>query len=326
MKVSILKPGELKAIISNLDKDGKVSHNAIFLTKTNNVLLRTNGSVLYGLYDSTSTGNFTRENKHVIPFTHDSKYPEPYIDHTDFTFKDIILKAYRAAITPEVKAKSKEVRAVISHYLNMKMKKKEVNIEIIEEKELKKELKVETISQPIIKTKVNIMTIAHTIRKELKLEGHYRVQMKIAMSYAWQVKRGIISLEELTTPSTVAEANTYNATADQEAAPSLEKEVSQPNVTRSIYLKSFIDGVAIFAISGFAKPLFSLKARNIRDLDKQFAAKLPSLIEQCPTSMVIKCYGDYTRLAYTNNLALKKIGESKGITIEMSIPPSGHVA
>ena len=71
----MLKPGEIKAIQENIriDKEGNVRivNNAIFLCKTEDVILRTNGSVCYGLYRKSAN--------ECIEFTYKSSYAEPYI-------------------------------------------------------------------------------------------------------------------------------------------------------------------------------------------------------------------------------------------------------
>ena len=87
----LIKMGELKAILNNIDDNGKIKNNCIVLAKNDCVLLRTNGAVIYGLYDATKQGNFGRRNKNLIGFTHDMIQENPYVNTTDYvTYKPLV--------------------------------------------------------------------------------------------------------------------------------------------------------------------------------------------------------------------------------------------
>ena len=236
--MSILKPGEIKAIQENFEfvkVNGKLKcrmhNNSIVLasSKEKRITLRTNGLVVYGkFYDNSGE---------VIKFTHDYlHYEEPYVATEYYSeYKKVILNAWRSVYDDRAKAKLKEVQAIIGELKRNAQEVNTVNTNNNTEKEETKEMTVHnTIETKTINKEVNIevtsdmsvMAIAHLIRRELKLEGHYHVQMKIAMSYAWQVKKGEETLESLnikatdvkpeakTIDTSVKTTNTYNAEED----------------------------------------------------------------------------------------------------------------
>lgn len=222
-----IKMGELKAILNNINADGKIKNNCIALAKNDCVLLRTNGAVIYGLYDTTKQGNFGRRNKNLIEFTHDMIKENPYVNTTDYvTYKPLVLKAYREIFNEHAKQKLSAVRYIISNHKwyreqLAKVDKPQINTETKIKIEEKKEVK-----------EMNTMKLAHEIRRGLKLEGHYSVQMKIAMTYAWQIKKGQLDLNELlnmNTESTETTAPTYNVVnktvdAKEEAAVTISND------------------------------------------------------------------------------------------------------
>lgn len=217
----LIKMGELKAILKNVDSEGRIHNNCIALAKNDCVLLRTNGAVIYGLYDTTKQGNFGHKSKNLIPFTHDMLKPEPFVNTADYrTMKPIVLKAYRDIFDDNAKQKLEAVRYIISNHKWYREQLAKVD-KPQETKEVKTEIKKEEVKE--MNKELNVMGLAHKIRRELGLEGHYSVQMKIAMGYAWAIKKGNLSLEELlnNTESTEATAPTYNVantTVEQEAA------------------------------------------------------------------------------------------------------------
>lgn len=222
----LIKMGELKAILNNIDANGKIKNNCIVLAKNDCVLLRTNGAVIYGLYDATKQGNFGRRNKNLIGFTHDMIQENPYVNTTDYvTYKPLVLKAYREIFDEHAKQKLQAVRYIITNYKWYKEQlskvettqvnkvQEPVNTEKKEEvKEMNKEL--------------NVMGLAHKIRRELGLEGDYRAQMKMAMSYAWAIKKGTKTIEDIlgTTEATAPTYNVADTTVEQEAAVTTEHD------------------------------------------------------------------------------------------------------
>lgn len=222
----LIKMGELKAILNNIDANGKIKNNCIVLAKNDCVLLRTNGAVIYGLYDATKQGNFGRRNKNLIGFTHDMIQKNPYVNTTDYvTYKPLVLKAYREIFDEHAKQKLQAVRYIITNYkwykeqlskvetTQVNKAQEPVNTEKKEEvKEMNKEL--------------NVMGLAHNIRRELGLEGDYRAQMKMAMSYAWAIKKGTKTIEDIlgTTEATAPTYNVADTTVEQEAAVTTEHD------------------------------------------------------------------------------------------------------
>ena len=187
-----IKMGELKAILKNVDKDGKIKHNSIALVKSDAVLLRTNGAVLYGLYDPSHTGNFSNSNKEIIHFTHDLIKPQPFVKTADYmVMKPRVLKAYSDIFNDYAKQKLQAVRFIIANhewYKEQLNKIQEPQATIIQEPTITIEKKEEVQG---MKIKLNVMMLAHSLRKQLKLEGNYRVQMAIALSYAHDIKNGM---------------------------------------------------------------------------------------------------------------------------------------
>lgn len=216
--MSILKQGEIKAIENNfcIVKDettgkyqGVMKNNSILLASNHEkrIVLRTNGSVVYGTY---------YQGDEKIRFTHNFyKYKQPFVATQDYLhLKDIILKAWKETFDAKAQAKLQET-------INL------VNSLAEKQKQTLTKLNSNTDTNKIDKKEVNnnmntkdmsVMAIAHLIRRELKLEGHYYVQMKIAMSYAWQVKKGQIEIESLLnnniTLKTAKATCTYNAEQD----------------------------------------------------------------------------------------------------------------
>ena len=324
-----LKKGEAQSIINNLKED-KITNNCICLNNTDTILLRTNGSVIYGEY---------KEGNNRIKFTHSPEYPLPYIAKQDYTkYKDKILSEWKKAYTVEARGKLREVRALIAHIMNNKdvveqsteqtETIQEPTLEIIEEKKEVVEMNKE----------LNVMGLAHKIRRELGLEGDYRAQMKMAMLYAWSIKKGVKTLEEvLGEESTEAAAPTYNVantTVEEEVAVSTDKPIEEEKKVVSgngltIYLDRLENGIAYFNKYSNGKSVLFLKykARNTIDMDKQFARDwLTKIINGLPANSTLYFYGDYTEMTYLNNMALRSIAENKNIKFERGlygVAPSG---
>lgn len=225
----IIKMGELKAILNNVDDNGRIKNNCIALAKNDCVLLRTNGVVIYGLYDTTKQGNFGHRSKNLIQFTHDMTKPNPYVNTNDYVkYKPIVLKAYRDIFTEQAKQKYEAVRYIILNHkwYKDKLKEAQASTDAVQEPTIIEEKK-EVVE---MNKELNVMELAHLIRKELKLEGDYRAQMKMAMLYAWNVKKGIKSLDDiLGKQSSQATAPTYNvADLNKEDVVNVDK---QPEVT-----------------------------------------------------------------------------------------------
>lgn len=230
---TIIKMGELKAILKNTDAEGKIKNNCIALAKNDCVLLRTNGAVIYGLYDVTNKGNFGHMNKNLIYFTHDLIRAEPFVNTADYrTMKPVVLKAYRQIFDAKAKQKLEAVRYIISNHnwyreqLNAISTTDNTVTDTTNATEPIATKPVDTITNTVVqepiknKTKkvevknmnkeVNVMSLAHKIRKELCLEGNYSAQMKMALSYAWAIKKGTATIESIL-GSTESAAHTYHA-------------------------------------------------------------------------------------------------------------------
>lgn len=361
--MSILKQGEINAIVNNFEvvevdgkKEARIGKNSIHLASSHEhrVSLRTNGLVVYGVY-------YNGEQK--IRFTHDFvRYPKPFVaDGRYIHLKDTILKAWEKTFDDNAKAKLAEVKAIVDKLLNnveadntkanttqapqinnTNTKKEEVN----EMKEMKNNTNTNAVE---VKTETNVdvkdlhvMKIAHIIRRELKLEGHYYVQMKIAMNLAWRVKKGFVSLEGLiagedmntnTTTKAVETTHTYNTADTTEETVEVEQQVKESVVstdfTYRIYLKSFKDGVAQFFMrrsDGAEKKFYATKARNLVDLDKQFAKVLGTALQKCYDNTTLEYYGQYTYLTFCNTEGLREYAGQRNITLSQGVAPSGDAA
>lgn len=228
----LIKMGELKAILKNVDAKGRINNNCIALAKNDCVLLRTNGAVIYGLYDTTKQGNFGHRSKNLISFTHDMLKPEPFVNTADYrTMKPIVLKAYRDIFDDKAKQKLEAVRYIITNHkwyreqLNMLAKPQEDVMQ--EPKEIKENIEVKKEVKEMNK-ELNVMGLAHKIRRELGLEGHYSVQMKIAMKYAWAIKKGTETIDNIL-GTTEATAPTYNV-ANKPVEPKTSTFIEHPAV------------------------------------------------------------------------------------------------
>ena len=340
MNFKYLKKGEAQVIIDNLN-GGKIKNNCICLNNTDTILLRTNGSVIYGEY---------KEGDHRVKFTHSPQYALPYIATADYAkYKDVVLSEWRKAYTPEAKAKMREVSLLIAHVMKNKQGQQQapaVQEPIIQEPVIQ-ETKIENKKEEV--KEMNVMTLAHKLRRELGLEGAYSCQMKMAMKYAWAIKKGQTTLEELlnTTTTTEATAPTYNVanktveetavTTDEEpkaetpTAQEPKKETKKVTVTTglTIYLEKLEGGVAYFykAANGMTAPFFKFRARNIKDMDKQFAREwMAKMLQALPNDSVVYYYGDYTSMTYLNNEAIRSLADSKNIRFEQGlygVAPSG---
>ena len=246
--MSLLKQGEINAIIENFEVVkvdnklvGKINKNSVVIASNHEtgILLRTNGLVVYGTYYKAEA---------PIKFTHDfMRFKKPFVKCDDYmVLKDVILDAWEKTYDEKAQAKLQEVRSIVKDLLdkhvnsankvaantNSVKTQKQDNTEQTK-KETKKQDKREEkkeMTKNAVKTnktveevvELNIMQMAHKIRRELKLEGHYHVQMKIAMNLAWEVKKGETSIEVVlnntvnNTAKESAKANTYNAEQDLE--------------------------------------------------------------------------------------------------------------
>lgn len=360
--MSILKQGEINAIVNNFEvvevdgkKEARIGKNSIHLASSHEhrVSLRTNGLVVYGVY-------YNGDEK--IRFTHDFvRYPKPFVaDGRYIHLKDTILKAWEKTFDDNAKAKLAEVKAIVDKLLNNIKEDKDnakanttqapqinnTNTEKEEVSEMKNNTNTNTVEVKT-ETKVDVkdlhvMKIAHIIRKELKLEGHYYVQMKIAMNLAWRVKKGFVSLEGLiagedmntnTTTKAVEATHTYNTADTTEETVEVEQQVKKSVVstdfTYRIYLKSFKDGVAQFFMrrsDGAEKKFYATKARNLVDLDKQFAKVLGTALQKCYDNTTLEYYGQYTYLTFCNTEGLREYAGQRNITLSQGVAPSGDAA
>lgn len=331
-----LKNGEVQSIINNL-KAGKISNNCICLNNTDTILLRTNGSVIYGEY---------KEGNARVKFTHSPQYALPYIAKQDYAkYKDVVLAEWSKAYTDEARGKMREVRALIAHI--MKNKDAEVTVDTTETVEnITPVVATEPVAQePIINNtkkvevkdmnkELNVMGLAHKIRKELALEGDYSAQMKMALSYAWAIKKGTATIESIL-GTTESAAHTYNAdnkTVEPSVVetPKEEKQTSSATVGLTIYLDKLEDGYAYFnkQVNGKSGLFLKYKARNTVDMDKQFARDwLVKILNGAPNNTVIYFYGDYTEMTYLNSMSLRDLAKSKNIKVTRGlygVAPSGE--
>lgn len=309
-----LKNGEVQSIIDNL-KANKITNNCICLNNTDTILLRTNGSVIYGEY---------KDGSNRIRFTHSPEYSLPYIATKDYCkYKQIILDEWNKAYNDEAKNKMKEVRALINslsnnkEYLdnNVTKNSKIINKEIKENKGDIKDMNKE----------LNVMRLAHKIRKELGLEGHYSVQMKIAMKYAWDIKKGIKTIDNILEVSNIIKTNSNNNIIKEE----IKENKIDNNISLTIYLERIENGIAYFYKQYKDKKacFHKYKVRNLIDMDKQFSKDLAKIINGLPCNSILYFYGDYTELAYLNNITLRNIAEEKNIKVLRGlygVTPSGE--
>lgn len=349
--MSILKQGEINAIMNNFEVvenegklEGRMGNNSIHLTSSHEhrVSLRTNGLVVYGVY-------YNGEQK--IRFTHDfMRYPKPFVKCDDYVeLKQVVLDAWKKTFDSKAQAKLNEVKVLVQQLLKQQeetiakhnaqepqvAQTKNKTIETKIEKNEVKEMKNTTTNT----NKLHVMKIAHIIRKELKLEGHYHAQMKIAMNLAWKVKKGFMSLEDLIAgeevgPEVKEEVNTNNTTAAQathtyNAADATKEPVVSTDFTYRIYLKSMKNGIAEFFMrrsDGAERPFYKTKVRGLVDLDKQFAKVLGSALQKCYDNTTLEYYGQYTYLTFCNAEGLREYADQRNITLSQGVAPSGDVA
>lgn len=294
-----IKMGELKAILKNVDDNGRIKNNCIALAKNDCVLLRTNGVVIYGLYDTTKQGNFGHRNPNLIQFTHDMVKENPYVNTQDYvTYKPIVLKAYKEIFTETVKQKYEAVRFII---LNHKWYKDQLS-KAQTSTDAEQEPKV-PVDQNIIEEKkevvemnkeLNVMGLAHKIRRELGLEGDYRAQMKMAMLYAWSIKKGVKTLEEvLGEESTEAAAPTYNVantTVEEEVVVDVDKPSNNTDdVQYEFRLFEASKGVYKLGITDLATGKVKYYANTINSLNMAAAylyvgKRIESIVKTLPNN------------------------------------------
>ena len=81
------------------------------------------------------------------------------------------------------------------------------------------------------------------------------------------------------------------------------------------------------AANGMTAPFFKFRARNIKDMDKQFAREwMAKMLQALPNDSVVYYYGDYTQMTYLNNEAIRLLADSKNIRFEQGlygVAPSG---
>lgn len=352
--MSILKQGEINAIMNNFEVvknngklEGKMGNNSIHLASSheNRISLRTNGLVVYGVY-------YHGEEK--IRFTHDfRRFPKPFVKCDNYAdLKQVILNAWKKTFDEKAQAKLEEVKNLVQQLLTKQQEtiakynaqqepeapQTNTNKNTIEKKEVKEMNKNTNIETKTEVKELHVMKVAHLIRRELKLEGHYYVQMKIAMELAWKIKRGLITLDALLNNDT--EISAAEATDTYDAAPVVEEEttakeesVQEPIVDQEfsykVYLKSMKNGIAEFFMKrsdGAEKPFYKTKARNLVDLDKQFAKVLQVAISKCYDNTVLEYYGQYTYLTFCRTEALRDHAASRNITLVQGVAPSGDVA
>ena len=355
--MSILKQGEINAIVNNFEvvevdgkKEARIGKNSIHLASSHKhrVSLKTNGLVVYGVY-------YHGEQK--IRFTHDfMRYPKPFVKCDDYVeLKQVVLNAWKKTFDAKAQAKLNEVKVIVQQLLKQqeetiaKHNAQEPQVTQTENKIEETKIETKTIEKKEVKEmksklndvlEQNAMQLAHTIRKELKLEGHYHVQMKIALTLAWEVKKGETSIEVVLNNKATKESaeqtkatDTYNAEnyGDKEEC-NIAEETVEKTVEESfrLYLASFQNGVAHVVIKrmsdGAIANFLTKKARNIRNLDEIVGKEMRTVIANCPKNTVVEYYGQYSYLSVFNNAQLKALAESKGIRLVQGTAPSGDAA
>lgn len=342
----LIKMGELKAILNNIDANGKIKNNCIVLAKNDCVLLRTNGAVIYGLYDATKQGNFGRRNKNLIGFTHDMIQENPYVNTTDYvTYKPLVLKAYRDIFDDKAKQKLEAVRYIIANhqwYRDQLNKVDQKQKEVIQEKIITEQSAVieglqyaeddngnATVSDKVIESKkreevkemnkeLNVMGLAHKIRRELGLEGDYRAQMKMAMSYAWAIKKGTKTIEDIlgTTEATAPTYNVANTTVEQEAAVTTEHDgveytleiVEVSKGSFKMALTQLSSGAVKYTKNVITAPSLSVAYLNLANNIEKIAPGLPANTKITALPLTIT--------ACRTRQGLKDICKSKNFTYE----------
>ena len=188
----LIKLGELKAIINNLSKDNKIKGNCIALAKGDNLILRTNGAIIYGVYKT--------ETNEKIMFSHNPiLYKEPFVQCKSYKeMKPVILKAWNNLWSnSNASDKFDAVRYIIKNADYYRNKLNEMNGGInmntntntAKVNNTKKDTNKVT-AKPMDINSLNVMALAHKIRRALALEGDYAAQMKYAMQKAWAIKKG----------------------------------------------------------------------------------------------------------------------------------------
>lgn len=306
-----LKQGEINSIINNSkatkDKKIRIVRNSIFLASNSHVLLRTNGAVIYGQYDTTGKGNFNKDNAaNLVSFTHDiNKYKVPFVSTRDYAkMKTIVLNAWKNIWDNVALMKYLSVIYVLTHANEFETEIKEDN------KEIKKEVKNMNTN-----TRSHVMALAHKIRKEDKLEGDYSAQMSIALRIAWTIVRAVKPLEDtfnsvnesLAAPvmeEEKIEAVKEDITALKESTNEAEKEVSvsllEPSKTNCVYMTKTDSEIQLIfeSKSGKKSVIKSYSAPTLSIAEGLMFKKISSLLRTIPKDSTIyirKNYADKSR-------------------------------
>lgn len=349
--MSILKQGEINAIMNNFEVvknngklEGRMGNNSIHLASSheNRVSLRTNGLVVYGVY-------YHGEEK--IRFTHDfRKFPEPFVKCDNYAdLKKVVLNAWKKTFDEKAQAKLEEVKVLVQQLLTKQQETiakynaqqepttPQIHTNTIEKEEVKEMNKNTKIENKIEVNELNVMNVAHLIRRELKLEGHYHVQMKIALTFAWKVKKGEMTLDALLSNTTTdsAEKVVTETTSKEAVTKVVEEKVAETQPSYRLGISSYKDGVVTLMYTrndGAQSVCIKKKAGSIDEFDQflagvgQPSCPLINLVKVAPANTVIEYYGMYTQAVLQSNEELMALVKSKNISFIFSVAPSGDVA
>lgn len=292
---TLIKMGELKAILGNIDNEGRIHNNCIALAKNDDLILRTNGIVIYGVYG---------KGANKVMFTHNPAiFDEPYVQCSDYrTMKPIILNAWTnlwKESNAEMKFEAVKYIILNHKFYRDQLNKVNNNTKGDDNMNTKTTTTVKETKSTAIKTNTqNVMSIAHTIRRLLKLEGDYSAQMKYAMKKAWAIKKGLITMDSVVEQAvvdkcienTAPEAPVANTKTQEPKTTSVTetKPAPQPTETveqRFIKFDRVEDKFSIFSLhdpaTNTSKPCFRiaghLKAIAFINLNKNIEAYLSRL-------------------------------------------------
>lgn len=308
----------IKETVQTIKGRKKMVGNAITLLCNDELTLRTNGDIIYGLYKHTLNG------EKYVKFSHDvTRYDRPYIANEYYAdYKDLIYAAWKKCFYhgSEARTKYNEVLQVINSLdrqpSNEPIKKQETKIE---EPKFKEELTMENI---------NVMVLAHKLRKEMRLEGHYHAQMKIALKAAWSVIKGqAIKLEVKPAPV----CTTFEPEFIPAPAPVIEENkipgeyIFAPVEFDGSCYKYALKHIATGKQIGGLMPLYGSKPVIA---DSNMKKVIASFMNNCPPNTSIVLLGNACmRLSKVDQSMIKNI-RNKGLNLIidpefLSVAPSG---
>lgn len=180
----------------------RIEHNAITLCSDDEMIIRTDGTVIMGL-----------EKRNGLYFTYNKRYNLPYIQGATVEAREFIKQKIYEKLQEPQKAKMIAVRNVIKYYDDLKVKyakelkeltdnkyknissaNKEIAVDKQNNKEKKETRTMNTkgnTNMRIIAKKelatVKLMSLAHTMRRAANLDMPYREQMSMFLKYEWRL-------------------------------------------------------------------------------------------------------------------------------------------